>query len=64
MYGVTKKEIRMDVWSHEERDQDGCVESRRKIKSGTIKGSVEVAPLTKKIADKRLKWYRHVKAKI
>ena len=31
-----------------------------KIRKEHVRGSVKVAPVTKKITEKRLKWYRHV----
>ena len=38
------------------------MESRRKIKSKrNVIGSVKVAPVTRNITEKRLKWYGHVK---
>ena len=43
----------MDVWSHEER----------RIRNEHVRGSVKVAPVTKKITEKRLKWYGLVKRK-
>ena len=37
------------------------VTKKDKIRNKHVKGSVKVAPVTKKITEKRLMWYGHVK---
>ena len=34
-----------------------------KIRKEHVRGSVKVTPVTKKVTEKRLKWYKHVKRK-
>ena len=38
-----------------------AVAKKDKIRNEHVRGSVKVAPVTTKITEKRLKWYRHVK---
>ena len=39
-----------------------CVVTKKdKIRNEHVRGSVKVAPVTTKMREKRLKWYRHVK---
>ena len=37
------------------------VTKKDKNRNEHVRGSVKVAPVTKKVTEKRLKWYRHVK---
>ena len=37
------------------------VTKKDKIRNEHVRGSVKVAPVTKEITEKRLKWYGHVK---
>ena len=39
----------------------GCGVKKDKIRNEHVRGSVKIAPLTKTIVEKRLKWYGHVR---
>lgn len=41
-------------------DEDAEMDKRRRTGSGTIRGTVNVGPIGKKVQESKLKWFGHV----